>query len=1211
MNKWKFAVDRGGTFTDVVGLDPDKNFHTLKLLSNSSEYKDPSIEGIRHLLQLYPEKPLPEDLIESIRFGTTVATNALLEQRGGKVLLIVTKGFKDLLEIGYQARPHIFQLTVEKAPVLYSQVFEWTERLDQEGQVVVDPDIKQLKQYLKLISPEAFDAIAVLSIHSWKNPAHELTCEKILQEAGLKNIYLSHKSVNLIKAVSRGHSTVIDAYLSPAIAMYVEGIRSATGAIPVEFIESSGGLSHPQEFKGKDAILSGPAGGVIAVGAITEELGYKGAIGFDMGGTSTDVSRYDGSFEKFYEQLINGIELQKESLNIVTVAAGGGSILWFDGQKLKVGPESAGAEPGPACYGFGGPLTITDANLITGRIVPGHFPRTFGPQRNKALDITRSQELFTHLVDQISDSIEENLTPQEVAMGFIRIASEKMALAIKEISVSRGFDVRDYALICFGGAGGQHACQIASLLDMDRIIFHPLGGVMSAYGIGLTYPETTQAITILKPYDMLTHEQLLVDFRTLEKNTCATKQVMAPLCRIKRSIDLRPVGSDAFLTVDYRDYQTTRDHFKMKYRKVFGFDLEKTPLEIVNIRINIQEQVEYFPAYTETTTHSESIPVSDTTQQIYYPSGRREVPVYLREKLPAYVKITGPAVIIDKYSTLVVDPDFVAESNEHGIILLERTTQNSEIKTIDLTAADPVLLEVFNNLFMGIATEMGYSLRNTAHSVNIKERLDFSCAIFDALGNLIANAPHIPVHLGSMTDTVKAVIEDHQENIKPGDLYFSNNPYRGGSHLPDITVVCPVFSDEGEILFYTAARGHHADVGGATPGSLPPRATHIEEEGIFIDSTLIVRNGEFREDEIKRIFTNHPYPVRNLKERIYDLKAQVSACYRGQNELKSLIAKYGKDLIKTYMTFIQENADFCVRQALAKFLEGREYFEAAFADQLDDSTIIQVKIIIKSGEQPPHTVNCTIDFSGSGPQHTTDNLNTPLSVTRSAILYVLRALTDVDIPLNGGCLLPVEIIVPENCILNPSYPAPVASGNVETSQRIVDVLLGALKVSGASQGTMNNLLFQVKGETPYYETIGGGAGAMAGYNGASAVQVHMTNTRMTDPEVLETRHPGVRVQQFKIRQASGGSGQFYGGDGIIRELQFLKPASISIISERRNFAPYGMAGGSDGSKGVNSYKMNTGEITLLSHRESLNLQAGDSIIIETPGGGGYGALDSL
>ncbi len=1206
---WRFAVDRGGTFTDVVAVDPDGGFHTLKLLSGSTAYGDPCIEGIRRIMGIPPGGMLPQDRIDSIRFGTTVATNALLERKGARVVLFITRGLGDLLEIGCQSRPDIFSLCIEKPSLLYAAVVEVDERIGPDGSVVREIDEDRLRADAERMAGSV-DAAAVVFMHSWKNPRHELLCGDIIRRCGIRDVFLSHRSANLVKIVTRGQSTMVDAYLGPVMESYLRGIRKETGDIPVKFIESAGTLAPPRSFKGKGAVFSGPAGGVVAVAEVARCAGLKGAIGFDMGGTSTDVSRYDGEFEKIYEQRVGGVEIQGEALNITTVASGGGSILWFDGQRMRVGPESAGARPGPASYGLGGPLTVTDANLITGRIVPEFFPRTFGPSGDSALDSGVVQERFKELAARINASTGGGLGPEEAALGFIEIANEKMALAIKEISVARGYDVREYALVTFGGAGGQHACAIAGALGMKRIIHHPLGGLMSAYGIGLARQAERASRTVLVEYTRSSHAELAAVFEEMEKET--VPRGWNGGFSVRREIDLRPRGAESALTVEFSGYEETLGRFRKRHERLFGFVPGDGPVEAVNLRIEVSRTEDFFPPYrgmAGRTGKRTGGPVF--YRDIFYRGGAVSAPVYRWEDLRCGQRLEGPAVIVDAHSTLVVDPGFAAVEDERGFIVVEEATGEGSAGTAVGTKEtpvepDPVLLEVFNNIFSGVAAQMGFTLRNTAHSVNMKERLDFSCAVFDAAGGLVAGAQHIPVHIGAMAESVKAVMEDRRGEMRPGDVFLTNNPYCGGSHLPDMTVVEPVFSADGELIFVVASRGHHADIGGVTPGSLPPEAAHIDEEGVLVDGLLVRRDGVFREKELRRALTSHRYPARNIEERISDIMAQMASCSRGVKELKAVIERYGWDTVRAYMGHVQENAAYAVRRALQRFLGNRRSLDLCFEDALDDGTPLKVRVTVEAGPRPPHTVRATFDFTGTGPMHTHDNLNAPTSVTRSAVLYVLRAVTREDIPLNGGCLEPVRIIIPEGTLLNPLYPAPVGSGNVETSQRVVDVVLGALGVAAASQGTMNNLLFEVEGEPPYYETIGGGAGAVEGCRGASGVQVHMTNTRITDPEVLEFRHPGVRLERFAVRRGSGGEGRYPGGDGLVREVRFLRPAKVSIISERRVRAPYGLVGGGCGRKGKNLLKKADGTTRKLGHRVFLEVESGDSIVIETPGGGGYG-----
>jgi len=1204
--KWRFAVDRGGTFTDVIGLDPEGRYHILKLLSQSPEYEDASIEGIRRLLGITTGGALPEDIIEGIRLGTTIATNALLERKGGRVALLITEGFSDLLEIGYQNRPDIFALCIRKPPLLYRDVIEVEERINAWGEVIKDLNRDRLINDLRSLRDRGVDAISVVLLHSWKNPAHELQCEEILKSEGFSNIYLSHRSANLIKAVTRGQTTLLDAYLSTVLQMYIENIKRYTGSIRIEFIQSDGTLTMPDSFRGGRALLSGPAGGVIAGAKIAEENNTKGIITFDMGGTSTDVSRYDGDIPRRFENLIDDIPVQTDMVEINTVAAGGGSILHFDGQKMRVGPDSAGSDPGPACYGFGGPLTVTDANLLTGRIIPEYMPGTFGPDRKGKIDLDPARREFKRLTEEINRTLNKSLTLQDVADGFLRIANEKMAMAIKEISISRGFDVRDYTLLCFGGAGGQHACAIARILGIRTIVIHPLASVMSAYGIGLSRPAYKSARTVLMRYDEDSHIHLKEIFDEIENSIHDEYSLHGRSVSVLREIDLRPSGTDSSITVRYRTFTETLNDFLYRYRKIYGFDPGRMDIEVVNIRVEISEEGEFFSPGIDISSSASSSPDPLCYHQVYFEGEVHRVPVYERDAIPVDVNIRGPAIIVDRTTTIVIEPGFHAEKTGAGEIVIRQEGMDTGSIRISLSSPDPVLLEVFNNTFRGIASEMGYTLQNTASSVNIKERLDFSCAVFDGNGNLVANAPHIPVHIGAMADTVRAIIKKNLPDMRPGDMYLTNNPYEGGSHLPDVTVVCPVFAGGGRPVFFTAARGHHSDMGGTTPGSIPPSASEIGEEGVLIDNLLLVRDGRFHEEELRRILTDHPYPARNIDERIHDIMAQIAACNRGRDELIRLIERYGLNTVIAYMGFIQDNAEFLVKRALMRFTGRGGLFESEFVDHLDDNSAIKLRVRIESGDTPPSTVRAVFDFSGTAPQHLHDSLNAPYSITHSAVLYVLRCLIQEDIPLNSGCMRHIRVILPEASILNPRYPAPVASGNVETSQRVVDVILGALRIAGASQGTMNNLLFQIEGDVPYYETIAGGAGATGMCDGASGVQVHMTNTRITDPEVLEFKHRGLMIRQFRIRRGSGGEGRFRGGDGVIRELLFLRDAVVSIISERRVYQPYGMDGGSPGMRGENILVRSDGSRVMLKHRGVVRVNRGDSILIKTPGGGGFG-----
>jgi 5-oxoprolinase (ATP-hydrolysing) len=1195
-SRWRFAADMGGTFTDVVGIDPDGGFHVLKLLSRSPRYRDASVEGIRRMLGLGSDEALPFDRVGRIRFGTTVATNALLERRGSRVALVITSGLKDVLEIGHQSRPDIFSLCIRKPGVLYSSVIEAVERMGPDGRVVEPLDTAALEADANMLKAAGVDAVAVVLLHSWKNPVHELEAEDLLRRCGIRDVFLSHRVRNLIKITGRGQSCLLDAYLYGAIKEYVNAIRAETGPVPLEFMRSSGSLSGPEDFRGHDALLSGPAGGVVAVAGVARALGLKGVVGFDMGGTSTDVSRFDGEYEMCRERTVAGVEFQAETMNIVTIASGGGSVLRFDGGRMRVGPQSAGAEPGPASYGRGGPLTVTDANLVTGRILPEHFPRTFGPAGDSPLDAGAAGDRLRVLALKTG-----NGDIGELALGFLRVVNEQMATAIKEISVSKGFDVRDYALVCFGGAGGQHACQVASILGIGRIVFHPLGGVMSAYGLGLANPSMVVEKTVLMPYTDETHPELERSYADMAREAGCTEGT-----KISRYLDIRPRGTDAFITVKCGSYRETISGFEESYRRRFGFYPDAVLPEAVNLRLEAVEETDFFPPYGARRSEAAGVPEPVSTRRVLYPDGHADVSVYEAGRLPTGASVCGPAIVVDGYSTLVVDPGFEACTGEDGIITIEKVSDDRTETPAPDGGPDPVLLEVFENAFRSIATEMGHTLKNSAHSVNIKERLDFSCAVFDGGGGLVANAPHIPVHLGSMADTVRAVIEDRSGDMMQGDMYLTNDPYRGGSHLPDLTVVCPVFSENGDLIFFTASRGHHADVGGSTAGSMPPVVSSLEEEGVVVRNFTLVRDGVFRERQLRQLLEDHRCPARNPSENIEDLRAQAAACQKGVSEILGLIGRYGKPTVHKYMGHVQSNAEHAVRRALWQLLDGRDTFSTSFSDRLDDGTPIAVSVKVTAGTEPPLTTSAVIDFEGTGAEHLKDNLNAPLAVTRSAVLYVLKTITAEDFPLNSGCLTPVKLRVPAASVLNPTFPRAVASGNVETSQRVVDVLLGALGAAAASQGTMNNLLFEVRGESPYYETIAGGSGASPGCPGASGVQVHMTNTRITDPEVLECRHPGVRLGRFEIRGGSGGRGLYAGGNGVIREIRFHKPGRVSIISERRTNAPYGLMGGMPGASGRNLYiKSGSDSAIELPGRASLEVESGDSIVIETPGGGGW------
>ena len=1206
--KWQFSIDRGGTFTDVIGIDPEGEIQTLKLLSESPDYPDSAIEGIQRILGLSQEESIPEERVSRIRMGTTVATNALLERKGTSVALFITQGFRDLLEIGNQARPEIFKLKVRKTKQLYRCVKEVEERIDAAGQVIRRLNVKKVETDLMRIRRMGISSVAIVLMHAWKNPAHEKRVASLARKAGFRQVSVSHEVMPLIKIVGRGQTSVVDAYLTPILMAYINTVKKFTGNIRLEFMQSSGGITEAHVFTGKDAIMSGPAGGVIGTAAVARLNKLHESIGFDMGGTSTDVSRFGGTYEKVFEMETGGIQFQAPSLNVNTVAAGGGSLLWFDGQKFRVGPESAGAHPGPACYGRGGPLALTDANLLLGRIIPDYFPFTFGRTGEQSLDKKITWRMFEKLTDTINKSLKRKMNKIETALGFIRIANESMAKAIKEISVSRGYDVRNHALVCFGGAAPQHACALARILGIRKIVIHPLAGLLSAYGIAMADYLRIATRSIVKKLDRKLMKSLDQQFEEMTQPLVAdlvNRRMSVEDITIQRYLDLRPLGTDTFLPIPAAAYGKIHEIFLSTYQQHFGFVPSGIPLELVNIRVEVTGRGRVLKERKVNKKKREEVePVA--VAEVYFSSQPTKTPVFKRNDLSIGAELKGPAIVVEEFTTLVVEPGFTAIVNEFDHIILEQKKVLQEKVGI---RRDPVMLEVFNHLFMSVAEQMGYTLQNTAHSTNIKERLDFSCAIFDREGNLIANAPHIPVHLGAMGESVKSIIQDNRGSMKPGDVYVMNNPHRGGSHLPDVTVVAPVFGKGDGPIFYTAARGHHADIGGITPGSMPPFATSLEEEGVVIDNFLLVRNGKFREKELRNLLLSGPFPARNMDERISDMKAQIAAMKTGIQELHRLVDKYSLKTIHAYMKYIRENAADAMGLALMQFLGRKQKYESTFEDFLDDGSKIAVTLKIEKGNRPPYTCRVVVDFSGTSPQ-LAGNLNAPIAVTKAAVLYVFRTLIDEDIPLNSGCLDPVKIRIPEGSLLNPSPEAAVVGGNVETSQRVVDVLLGALGMAAASQGTMNNFLFgraDGKGKQ-YYETVAGGSGAADGHPGASAVQVHMTNTRATDPEVLEQRFPELRLERFVIRRGSGGKGKFRGGNGTIREMKFLEPRKVSILSERRIYPPYGMAGGNPGAKGKNQLVKKDGQQVNLRGKVERVIRAGETVIIKTPGGGGFGSI---
>jgi len=1189
---WRFYIDRGGTFTDVVAQAPDGRLSSLKLLSEDPRIDDAALEGIRRFLGLSSNSAIPPDSLVELRVGTTVATNALLERRGEPVVLVTTRGFRDQLRIGYQNRLKLFALKIERPVPLYAHVIEADERVDASGAVLRPLDEEMLRRDLSAARKEGITACAILFIHGYRYPAHEARAAEISRLLGFAQVSASHETVPLIKYVSRGDTTVADAYLSPVLDRYAQRIARAISAgkdgPQLFFMMSNGGLAAPQTFHGKDAVLSGPAGGVVGMAETARAAGFDHVIGFDMGGTSTDVSRFDGIYERNHENEVAGVRLHVPMMAIHTIAAGGGSILHYDGARFRVGPDSAGSVPGPMSYRGDGPLTVTDANVMTGKLQPDNFPHIFGSRRDEPLDEERVRQAFAELANETGRSAEE------VADGFIRIAVENMANAIKRISVARGYDARRYALACFGGAGGQHACLVADALGITRIFIHPFSGVLSAYGMRFAAIRAFRHRAIGNMLDAALAQRLAASAQELARD--AVMEVEAQGGRnvaTAISVDVRYAGSDTALAVPLATADEMSRAFVVAHARQFGFGFEDRPLIAESI------EVEAFSGEPESAEQiRDGVAVTPPNGKIrsrFYSRGAWHACDVLQvNQLESGAIEPGPALVIEPHQTIVVEPGWQAEVTRAGAVILSRSKETSAPKPAG-EAVDPVLLEVFANLFMQIAEEMGVTLQNTASSVNIKERLDFSCAIFDADGNLVANAPHMPVHLGSMGDCVTAIIARFGDRIAEGDMFATNAPYNGGTHLPDITVVAPVFVD-GARKFFTAARGHHADIGGISPGSMPPFSCNIAEEGALFDNVRLIRAGHFDEDAVRAILDAGDYPARNPAQNIADLKAQAAACARGIVELGRAAGIYGSDTIAAYMRHVQDNAEEAVRRVIGALHGG------SFVLPMDGGLQIHVAVSVDRERR-----SAKIDFTGTSPQ-TDTNLNAPRSVTRAAVLYVFRCLVPDDIPLNAGCLKPLDIIVPDASLLNPRYPAAVAGGNVETSQAVVDALFGALGVMAAAQGTMNNLTFG-NASHQYYETICGGAGAGAEFDGASAVHTHMTNSRLTDPEVLETRYP-VLLEEFAIRHDSGGRGHHRGGDGVLRRIRFREPMTVAILSTRRETEPFGLARGGAGSPGANMIIRTDGEIIALRGRDEIAVDAGDQILIATPGGGGFGASRS-
>ncbi|MET9011185.1 hydantoinase B/oxoprolinase family protein [Streptomyces olivaceoviridis] len=1193
MTGWQFWVDRGGTFTDIVARRPDGWLLTHKLLSdNPARYSDAAVAGVRELLGG------SEEPVEAVRMGTTVATNALLERKGERTLLVVTRGFRDALRIAYQNRPRIFARRIELPELLHERVVEVDERIAADGTVLRAPDLDALEGPLREAYADGIRAVAVVCLHSHLHPGHERAIGELAARTGFPQISLSSEVSPLMKLVPRGDTAVVDAYLSPVLRRDVRHIADELRGVRLMFMQSNGGLTEAGQFRGKDAILSGPAGGIVGMARMSQRAGFDRVIGFDMGGTSTDVSHFAGAYERVFTTQIAGVRLRAPMLDIHTVAAGGGSVLHFDGSRYRVGPDSAGADPGPACYRAGGPLTVTDANVMLGRIQPAHFPAVFGPGGDQPLDAALVRDRFTALAREIHEHTGDDRTPEQVAEGYLRIAVANIANAVKRISVQKGHDVTRYALTTFGGAGGQHACRVADSLGIRTVLVPPMAGVLSALGIGLADTTAMREHSVeapLRAASMPGIRKTADDLEAAARAELVAEDVPEDRIRITRRAQLRYDGTDTTLTVGLAEPDAMRNAFEERHRATYSFTLDRP---VVVEALSVEATGITTPPDLSALAPYEGRAQAPGTVRLHTGGAWRDVPHHRREALPSGETVTGPAIITEAGATTVVDDGWRAAATDDGHLLMERTaiTQSSEVDT----ESDPVLLEVFNNLFMSIAEQMGARLESTAQSVNIKERLDFSCALFDPDGNLVANAPHIPVHLGSMGTSVKEVVRRRGSAMRPGDTYAVNDPYHGGTHLPDVTVITPVFDtdvaadtrSEPRILFHVASRGHHAEIGGIAPGSMPAHSRTIEEEGVLFDNWLLAENGRFREEETHRLLTEARYPSRNPRTNLADLRAQIAANHKGVDEVRRMIEEFGLDVVQAYMRHVQDNAEEAVRRVIDALDDGE------YAYETDSGAVIRVRVRVDRAER-----RATVDFTGTSAQLAT-NFNAPFAVVNAAVLYVFRTLVADDIPLNDGCLRPLDIIVPPGSMLAPEPPAAVVAGNVETSQAITGALYAALGVQAEGSGTMNNVTFGNE-RHQYYETVASGSGAGDGFPGAGVVQTHMTNSRLTDPEVLEWRLP-VRLEEFAVRRGSGGAGRWRGGDGAVRRIRFLEPMTVSTLSQHRRVPPYGMAGGAPGALGANRVERADGTVTDLGGSGSADVGPDDVLVIETPGGGGYG-----
>jgi len=1209
---WDFWIDRGGTFTDVIGRDPHGNLHPRKLLSENPEaYSDAAIQGIRDLLGVHAGNAIPPGMIGDIKMGTTVATNALLERKGDRVLLLITRGFRDALKIAYQARPDIFAKEILLPEQLYERVIEVEERVLADGCVERLLDIAACRPAIEQAKADGIDAVAIVFMHAWKYPDHEKAVAKVCRKLGFTQVSVSHEVSPLIKLVGRGDTAVVDAYLSPILSRYVRRVAGELGAGPISpplgelthsprlmFMMSSGGLTAADLFQGKDALLSGPAGGVVGMVETAKLAGFDKVIGFDMGGTSTDVAHYDGAYERAFDTEVAGVRVRAPMMRIHTVAAGGGSILHYEAGRFRVGPDSAGANPGPAAYRRGGPLAVTDANVMLGKLQPDFFPAIFGPGQNQPLDVGIVRGKFATLAAEIGDG----RSPEAVAEGFITIAVENMANAIKKISVQRGYDVTEYLLNCFGGAGGQHACLVADALGMEAVLIHPFSGLLSAYGIGLASVFASRQQASLAPLAEASRPEidgLIATLREAVVAELAAQNIPEAKISAKPVLQIRYDGTDTALPVSFEHGSIARAKidFETAHKAQFGFVYDDKPMIVESVGVEGTDTGGTGRDESDSETE-DFTPTPSQTREIFAEGAWRASGIFVREALKPGHRIAGPALIIEPNQTIVVEPGWQAEITAKNHVLLRRIEKKRRQAALG-TEADPVMLEVFNNLFMSIAEQMGVTLQNTAYSVNIKERLDFSCAVFDRNGALVANAPHMPVHLGSMDRSVETIIRLNSGDIHPGDVFALNAPYNGGTHLPDITVVTPVFDDaERTVLFWAASRGHHADIGGTAPGSMTPLATTVDEEGVLFDNFRIVDRGKFREKELETLLTDHPWPARNPHQNIADLKAQIAANEKGVAELRKMMAHFGLDVVEAYMGHVQDNAAESVRRVLERLPDSSEYEYPT-----DTGQVIKVKITVDRKKR-----EATVDFTGTSPVMK-NNFNAPEPVARAAVLYAFRVMVEDMIPMNAGCLRPINVIIPDGSMLKPAYPAAVVAGNVETSQHVTNALFGAMGAMANAQGTMNNLTFG-NNTYQYYETIcsGSPAGHMnsgRGFAGTSGVHTHMTNSRLTDPEVLELRFP-VLLEDFHIREGSGGKGRWSAGDGTKRTIRFLEKMECAILSSHRNRPPRGLDGGGDGEVGSTKVRRKDGTVDVLKACDQTVLQAGDAVILTTPTPGGFG-----